>query len=108
MVHFAVPGCLGDKATFKSDFDLPISASQCIDSTEDDVELARKRVMVLAYKLRDIVLRRGPKVRRRVDEARCGDVEIWRCGDMEMWRCGDVEMWRCDEVVRWQIGVVVR
>ena len=93
MVHFAVPGCLGDKATFKSDFDLPISASQCIDSTEDDVELALKRVMVLAYKLRDIVLRRGPKVRRRVDEARCGDVEMWRCGDVEMWRCGDAMRW---------------
>lgn len=58
MVNFARPDYLGSLDEFKNRFVAPITNGQCIDSSEADLRLARRRAFVLTQELKPLVLRR--------------------------------------------------
>ncbi|KAG6612347.1 transcriptional regulator ATRX [Phytophthora cinnamomi] len=58
MVNFARPDYLGSLEEFKNRFVAPITNGQCIDSSEADLRLARRRAFVLTRELKPLVLRR--------------------------------------------------
>ncbi|KAE9305487.1 hypothetical protein PF008_g21705 [Phytophthora fragariae] len=58
MVNFARPDYLGSLDEFKNRFVAPITNGQCLDSSDADLRLARRRAFVLTQELKPLVLRR--------------------------------------------------
>ncbi|TDH66446.1 hypothetical protein CCR75_009419 [Bremia lactucae] len=58
MVNFARPDYLGSLDEFKNRFVAPIKNAQCIDSSDADLRLARRRAYALTQELKSLVLRR--------------------------------------------------
>lgn len=57
MVDFVRPQYLGTRRQFRNIFEAPIINGSCVDSTEEDVRIARMRTHVLIDKLKGFVMR---------------------------------------------------
>lgn len=57
MIDFVRPGFLGTRRQFRNMFEAPILNGMCLDSTKEDVKLARYRIAVLIDNLKSFVMR---------------------------------------------------